>query len=111
MKKSEINYLTTKKLEQQIEMFIFLLKKIFNENVNSLDVLRRKFKMRAITEKGKQSSENLEKYSETLKILQIKKEEIDMFLSPGILFILRFQKMISFKNKKKNIKKGRISII
>ncbi|CAD8048459.1 unnamed protein product [Paramecium sonneborni] len=80
MRKNEQGKIGSKKYENQVNMLIFLLKRIYRENYMELN----KGNQAKVQIKGENKPKNIAKFSESMNILNLGPEDLDEFLEPNI---------------------------
>ncbi|CAD8052236.1 unnamed protein product [Paramecium sonneborni] len=80
MRKNEQGKIGNKKYENQINMLIFLLKRIYRENFMELN----KGNQAKVCIKGENKPKNIAKFSESMNILNLGPEDLEEFLEPNI---------------------------
>ncbi|CAD8141849.1 unnamed protein product [Paramecium octaurelia] len=80
MRKNEQGKIGSKKYENQVNMLIFLLKRIYRENYMELN----KGNQAKVCIKGENKPKNISKFSESMNILNLGPEDLEEFLEPNI---------------------------
>ncbi|XP_001347006.1 hypothetical protein (macronuclear) [Paramecium tetraurelia strain d4-2] len=80
MRKNEQGKIGSKKFENQVNMLIFLLKRIYRENYMELN----KGNQAKVGIKGENKPKNIAKFSESMNILNLGPEDLEEFLEPNI---------------------------